>query len=546
MKIRVSNSLFVILVSAVLWQPVSAGADYYDPPARVARLSYSRGSVSFQPAGDSEWGDAVPNLPIITGDNLWAGENSRAEVRIGSKAIRLDHDTGISFLTITDHRIQLRLMQGSLIVHIRHLGNEDLEVDTPNLAFSPQTAGEYRIDVNQEGTETVITTLQGEGEATGPWEPHPVLSGQQARFSANAAIDVDAGEISSTDEFADWASERDRREDDVESANYVSREMTGYEDLDEYGEWSNVTGYGVVWVPLVVPAGWVPYRFGHWVCVQPWGWTWVDDSPWGFAPFHYGRWAWVDGHWCWVPGPIVAQPVYAPALVVFLGGPGVSWLPLAPGEVFIPQYRTSPGYVHSLNMSNTMVSLATVDKVHSRYSRGSSTPASQITYLNQQVANAVTAVSHDAFVSGRPVARGVMNVPQKRADASGALPTVPAPVKNRIAGQGRPARSVPPAAIFDRPTLTRSLSTAVTPPTGKTPSWKPSPGNRHPIPVADQTPTGKSLPSRNPARSHTPDLSTPNPPTSARSKVEPQTAHPARSRVQPAKKPASEAQPKSE
>ena len=68
-----------------------------NPPARVARLSYSRGSVSFQPAGDSEWVDAaVLNLPIVTGDNLWAGENLRAEVRIGSKAIRLDHDTEIS------------------------------------------------------------------------------------------------------------------------------------------------------------------------------------------------------------------------------------------------------------------------------------------------------------------------------------------------------------------------------------------------------------------------------------------------------------------
>jgi hypothetical protein len=142
MKIRVSNSLFVILLSAVLWQPVSAAADSYDPPARVARLSHSRGSVSFRPAGDSEWVDAVLNLPIVTGDNLWAGENSRAEVRIGSKAIRLVHDTEISFLTITDHRIQLRLMQGSLIVHIRHVGNEILEVDTPNLAFSPQTASE--------------------------------------------------------------------------------------------------------------------------------------------------------------------------------------------------------------------------------------------------------------------------------------------------------------------------------------------------------------------------------------------------------------------
>ncbi len=545
MKGRRSNSLFMILVSVVLWQPVPAAADNYDPPARVARLSYSQGSVSFQPVGDSEWVDAVLNLPIITGDNLWAGENSRAEVHIGSKAIHLDRDTGISFLTITDHRIQLRLMQGSLIVRVRHLDNETFEVDTPNLAFSPQTAGEYRIDVNQEGTETAITTLQGEGEATGPWEPHPILSGQQARFSASAAMDVDAGEISSTDEFADWAAERDRREDDAESASYLSREMTGYEDLDDYGEWSYVTGYGVVWVPVVVPAGWAPYRFGHWVWVQPWGWTWVDDSPWGFAPFHYGRWAWVDGHWCWAPGPLVSQPVYAPALVVFLGGPGVSWLPLAPGEVFIPRYHTSPGYVHRVNTSNTMVSLATVDKVHSRYPTGSSTPANQITYLNQQVANAVTAVSHDAFVNGRPVARSLMNVPQKRTEAGGVLLAVPAPVKNRIAGQGTPAQSVPPAAIFNRPTVTRRLL-AVTPPGGKTVSRKPGPGNRQPIPIEDQAPTGKSLPSRNPARSHAPDLSTSTPPSSAKRKVEPQTALPATSRVRPAAKPAPEAHPKSQ
>lgn len=429
-------------------------------------------------------------------------------------------------------------MQGSLIVHIRHLGKENLEVDTPNLAFSPNTAGEYRIDVNQEGTETAITTLEGEGEATGPWEPHLVLSGQQARFSANAAMDVDAGEILSTDEFADWASERDRREDDVQSANYVSREMTGYEDLDDNGEWSNVTGYGVVWAPAVVPAGWAPYRFGHWVWVQPWGWTWVDDSPWGFAPFHYGRWAWVDGHWCWVPGPLVSQPVYAPALVVFLGGPGVSWLPLAPGEVFIPRYHTSPGYLHSVNTSNTMVSLATVDRVDSRYSGSGSTPANHITYLNRQVPNAVTAVSRDAFVNGRPVAPSVMNVPQKRSEARGPLPAVPIPIKNRIAGEGSPARSVPPAAIFNRPTVTRRLSSSVAPPSGKTVSRKPGPGNRQPIPIADQVPTAKSLPPRNPARSQVPDLSIPIPPTSARSKVAPQTAHPARSR--PVKKPASE------
>ncbi len=69
-----------------------------------------------------------------------------------------------------------------------------------------------------------------------------------------------------------------------------------------------------------VPAGWAPYRNGHWAWIDPWGWTWVDDAPWGFAPFHYGRWTVVDDRWGWVPGPVRQRAVYAPALVAFIGG----------------------------------------------------------------------------------------------------------------------------------------------------------------------------------------------------------------------------------
>ena len=92
-----------------------------------------------------------------------------------------------------------------------------------------------------------------------------------------------------------------RREQQARSVQYVSREMVGYEDLDDFGVWRPVPEYGVVWFPSSVPLGWAPYRFGHWIWVEPWGWTWVDDMPWGFAPFHYGRWAFVQGAWVWVP-----------------------------------------------------------------------------------------------------------------------------------------------------------------------------------------------------------------------------------------------------
>src|SRR5205085_11868393 len=137
-----------------------------------------------------------------------------------------------------------------------------------------------------------------------------------------------------------WSAERDRQEDRVASTRYVSPQMTGYEDLDRYGSWRTLPEYGAVWTPTRIAADWAPYRHGHWVWVSPWGWTWVDDAPWGFAPFHYGRWVWADSYWAWAPGRIAPRPVYAPALVAFVGGshaslsisigrgPAVGWFPL--------------------------------------------------------------------------------------------------------------------------------------------------------------------------------------------------------------------------
>src|SRR5712691_6914329 len=267
-----------------------------DPPGRVARLNFSQGSVSFRPAGEDDWVTAVPNRPMVTGDDLWADENSRAEVHVGSAAIRLGSKTGITFLALDDHTTQLRLAQGSIILRLRHVDDDDTyEIDTPNLAFSLLQPGEYRVDVGEDGTQTVTDVWHGRGRVTGGGFTYTVVAGQSATFTGNEQhLDYDLGQIPDRDGFDSWAFQRDDREDQADSANYVSREMTGYEDLDEYGDWSYVAGYGPCWRPRAIVVGWAPYRFGHWAYVGPWGWTWVEDEPWGFAPFHYGRWAFVN------------------------------------------------------------------------------------------------------------------------------------------------------------------------------------------------------------------------------------------------------------
>jgi hypothetical protein len=437
-----------------------------DPPGRVARLNFMDGSVSFQPGGENDWVTAVLNRPLVTGDNLWADENSRAEVHIGSTALRLGAKTGMTLLDVSDRAAQIRLAQGSLIVKVRHVDDEDsYEIDTPNVAFTVMQPGDYRIDVDPDGNRTEVTAWRGRGEVTGGGSSYTVVANQYATFTGSDHLDYELGQIPAADGYDTWALDRDQVEDQSDSANYVSREMTGYEDLDEYGDWSYVAGYGTCWRPRLLPAGWAPYRFGHWAWVGPWGWTWVEDEPWGFAPFHYGRWALASGGWLWVPGPSVVRPIYAPALVAWVGGgpgfnfsfsfgAGVGWFPLAPGEVFIPGYRVSRFYVNNVNFTNTRVDLTRVTNVYNSVVINRNTGVNNIPYANRKVSGGVTVVSRDTFVNARPVARNVVSVqPRELAAAPVSNRIAVEPARSSVLGAGRTAANRPPAAVTSRPVV---------------------------------------------------------------------------------------------
>jgi hypothetical protein len=446
--------------------------DQQDPPSRVARLNYMNGSVSLQPGGENDWVSAVLNRPLVTGDNVWADGNSRAELHIGSTAIRLGAKTGITLLEVSDQAAQIRLVQGSLIVMVRHVDDQDsYEIDTPNVAFVVMQPGDYRIDVDPDGNRTEVTVWSGRGQVTGGGNSYAVVANQSATFTSNGTdqLKYDLGQIPGQDGFDSWALDRDQTEDRSDSANYVSRDMTGYEDLDQYGNWSDVAGYGMVWQPAGIAAGWAPYRFGSWAWVAPWGWTWVENEPWGFAPFHYGRWALSGNGWVWVPGPSMVRPVYAPALVGWVGGGpgfhfsagvGVGWFPLAPGEVFIPGYRVSRAYVNNVNTTNTAVNIVRVTNVYNTVVVNRN--VSNVTYANRNVSGGVTVVSRDAFVNGRPAAQNVMPVPSREiaaAPVSNALAVEP--VRSSAFGAGKPVAIKPPAAVMSRQVVALRTPTPV-------------------------------------------------------------------------------------
>ena len=419
-----------------------------DPPARVATLSYMEGSVAFAPVGETEWSGAVPNRPITRGDRLWTDPGGRAEMHLGSAALHLDSQTFIAISALDSDVLQLSLNEGALSARVRQLeAGETFEVDTPQLAFRAAQAGDYRIDVDPVGGTTRVAVRSGSAAIYGAGGGRLQLNaGQQMAFSgrdlAPAALQP------APDSFDRWAADRNREEDQSVSARYVPRDVVGYQQLDAHGDWMQDPNYGAVWYPRLTVADWAPYRYGRWEWIAPWGWTWIDDAPWGFAPSHYGRWTQIGSRWCWVPGRIAPRPVYAPALVMFVSGrhaapgagPGIAWFPLAPGEAWRPTYRTSAGYLRNLNRNMAL---------------GEAPNA----FIHQRRPEAITAVRTDDFNRSRPVHqhRNRVDPPELARVQIHGQPVMPQPQRAPAVPQGglrvlpQPQReAAPPAPLPPR------------------------------------------------------------------------------------------------
>ncbi len=474
-------SLLSIALAVALFAPQRAAADDDDPPSRVARLSYINGNVSFNPAGTDDWVNAVVNRPITTGDKLWSDNGSRAELHIGSAAIRLASNTGFSFLNLDDRTAQIRITEGTLSVRVRSLEqDETFEIDTPNLAFSVLRPGNYKINVNEAGDATMVTVRNGEGEVTGGGSAYTIHPRETGTFAGIDQLDADIQAFGDNgDDFDRWCSDRDRHADRSVSARYVSSDVIGYDDLDDNGGWRSDPEYGNVWFPHTTIVGWAPYRYGHWVWISPWGWTWVDDEPWGFAPFHYGRWVVVRGVWGWVPSPprsvgvAYVRPVYAPALVAWVGGPhfsvgvavgggggvGVAWFPLGPRDVYCPSYHVSERYVQNVNVSNTrIVNQTNITNVYNTVYVNKTVNVTNVTYQNQTAPNAVTATSHQAFTSAQPVGHNMVKVDAREVVSAPVVPLTPAvaPQQRSVLGASAEARVRPPAAVLARPVVAKT------------------------------------------------------------------------------------------
>ncbi|MGE5127097.1 MAG: DUF6600 domain-containing protein [Betaproteobacteria bacterium] len=396
--------LLALLIPFSVSQAQQGPDPSFPTPPRISLLD---GQASFWRPGAENWAPAVLNTPLAPGDSLYTGPDTTAEVQIGPHTyVRLRDSTQLQVSDVESDYMQIKLTAGEASLDVREIApGQTIEVDTPNAAYTVQRRGYYRLSVDEDST-SFVTRRGGAAEVTpaggGTTRIEP---GEELVASGTDEATLRGYAAPPLDEWDRWNYERTDWLLESISARYVPAGVYGASELDQYGRWRNVEQYGPVWIPTAVPAGWTPYSAGHWIYDPLFGWTWVDNAPWGYAPFHYGRWVFVGGYWAWAPGPRVARPVYAPALVAWYhggpagarGGVSVGWVALGWGEPVSPWWGPSHfagrpywgGWGGPRVINRTVISNTTVV-----------TNVTHITYVNAQVHNAVIETNSERLGRG--------------------------------------------------------------------------------------------------------------------------------------------------
>ena len=394
----------------------TARADDTDPPARVGRIALIHGTVSFHASPDDQWAPAELNYPVAQSTAIWADAGGEAEIGLGEARIRLAAGTELDVVQLDDQNVILSVPQGRVNIALHGMTDgERYNIQTPRGDVDLLADGNYRVIAGTETDPTRVASFTGQAQLVGASSSITVATNQE--MVATPGTQVSYSVTSTTQDTFDSGFFQAAAVVYAHPAPAYVPPAPGVEELANYGDWKDDPQYGHLWVPRQVETGWQPYRRGHWGFVPPWGYTWIDDAPWGFAPFHYGRWVSVRGSWGWVPverGVAVDRayrPVYSPAMVTFIGNPAaltvgiagvkasVGWVPLGPGEPWRPWYPHSDNYVRQANIVNVNRTVIT--------NITNTTVVNNVTYINQRSA---VVVPQEAFAGGRPVAQAAVRI----------------------------------------------------------------------------------------------------------------------------------------
>ncbi len=427
---RIPGKWLVLIAGIFLSAVITHGQDQYsnDENYGVGRISLIHNSVLLKRGDADDWYDAALNTPVQTGDRVYTGADSRAELEFDGNIYRLNYNSGFDVLDLSGSRSQFSLYEGTLTIYLRYLPAQPIEIDVPSAAITISKLGLYRIDAFESGGMKMVV-WEGSAEVYNGTS-FPLYAGQQMVLNGN---NYDLAGLDPTDEWDNWNIALNEKLDKAEQCRrYVAdyQSVNGVEELDAYGQWNDIPDYGWAWTPAAVPVGWAPYRQGRWIWRDPYGWTWVSREPWGWAPYHYGRWVFVTGRWYWAPG---SYRRYSPALVGFISynnGAYIGWVPLAPRDEFVPWWG--------------------------RHRR---TGTTTIVYINQNYTSSITLTTSNGLAAGEVRHRQI--VTDGRFNYAGGHPIDVVPVVPTRRGLA-PAREQPvtpsPAltGVFGRPVVHRN------------------------------------------------------------------------------------------
>jgi len=415
MELGVLVMMMLLLASAHAQAPVQTDTG-------VGRISLIHGDVSTQRGDSGDWAAATLNAPIVSGDKISTGDESRAEVQLDySNIVRLGNRTQANISTLSRTQIQVQVAQGIVNYTVFKDSETEPEIDTPNAAIHPyKKDGSFRIETFSND-ETRIIVRNGQADISTPQGSTQVKKGQM--ITVRGSNDNAQYQISEAPGKDDWDRFNNDRDNLIHTANSwrnTNRYYVGSEDLDAYGHWDDVPDYGRVWVPAV-SQGWVPYRDGRWVWEPYYGWTWVSYEPWGWAPYHYGRWFFYESSWVWWPGPVYSyyRPIWAPAYVSFFGFGGgfgigfnfghVAWLPIGPCDRFYPWYGRYGSRFNEVNITNVtnITNITNVRNEGFAPLRGGNGFSNLRAMNNPQIRQAFSGVPAEHFGTGRVAASAV-------------------------------------------------------------------------------------------------------------------------------------------
>lgn len=350
------------------------------------RISWLNGDVQIRAEEMEDWAPASLNMPLKDGDMVWVPEAGIVEFHlIDGTFLRLDQESAMEILSRGTNAFLFYLSEGRAYVNFAGLKDDFLQIDTPIASIRPIERATFGIEVSRSG-HTDLSVYKGAVLIESKRGERRVDAGQ-----ALSLLEGDYAEmrpLGPSDDWERWNSERDRSLAERRFPSpYLPEELHVYSnDFESSGRWVYVREYGHVWTPTVVASpGWAPYTVGRWVWIRG-DYIWISYEPWGWVPYHYGRWVYINRiGWCWTP-PKRGAVYWGPGFVAWVSTPTyVSWVPLAPGEIYYGYGYYGP---HSVNLKKVHINRIDVHRV---------------SYKNARAPHAVNVIHRETFVKGKKV-----------------------------------------------------------------------------------------------------------------------------------------------